>query len=89
MCCFDFNDEMILGNFKYQTLEEIFSLNNDNLFSSIYKHHTNGTCNESDLICKNCDQLKLSGEVVIYNNRVDDRDERVKRVTTNLVKIKN
>ena len=88
MCCFDFNDEMILGNFKYQTLEEIFSLDRDNLFSKIYKHHNDGTCGESDLLCSNCDQLKLSGEVVIYNNRVEDKEDRVKKVTTNLKDIK-
>tara|TARA_Y100000310_G_scaffold274801_1_gene291048 strand:- start:2233 stop:3186 length:954 start_codon:yes stop_codon:yes gene_type:complete len=88
MCCFDFNDEMILGNFRHQTLEEIFSLEEDNLFSKIYNHHEKGTCGESDLLCSNCDQLKLSGEVVIYNNRIEDKDDRVKRVTTNLKDIK-
>ena len=36
----------------------------------------------------NCDQLKLSGEVVVYNNRVDNKDDRVKKVTTNLKDIK-
>ncbi len=84
MCCFDFNNEMILGNFKHQTLEEIFSTEKDNLFSKIHNHHEKGTCGESNLLCANCDQLKLSGEVVIYNNRVEDKEDRVKRVTTNL-----
>ena len=88
MCCFDFNNEMVLGNFKEQTLEEIFSTEEDNLFSNIHKHHTNGTCGSSDLLCANCDQLKLSGEVVVYNNRVDNKDDRVKKVTTNLKDIK-
>ena len=50
MCCFDFNNEMVLGNFKEQTLEEIFSTEEDNLFSKIHKHHTNGTCGSSDLL---------------------------------------
>ena len=89
MCCFDFNNEMVLGNFKNQTLEEIFSTEEDNLYSKIYNHHTKGTCGKSDLLCSNCDQLKLTGEVVIYNNRVEDKDDRVKKVTTNLVKIQN
>jgi hypothetical protein len=79
---------MILGNFRHQTLEEIFTRKKDNLFSKIYNHHEKGTCGESDLLCSNCDQLKLSGEVVIYNNRIEDKDDRVKRVTTNLKDIK-
>ena len=82
MCCFDFNNQMVLGNFKQQTLEEIFSLNNDNLFSTIYKHHTNGTCNESDLICKNCDQLFNNEEIVIYNNRDTNKKSRIQKTST-------
>ena len=81
MCCFDFNNEMVLGNFKYQSLEEIFD---SELYWKINKHHTEGTCKKSDLLCANCDQLKLTGEVVIYNNRVLNGTERVKKVTTNL-----
>ena len=34
------------------------------------------------------EQLKLSGEVVVYNNRVENKDDRVKKVTTNLKDIK-
>ena len=82
MCCFDFNNQMVLGNFKQQTLEEIFSLNNDNLFSTIYKHHTNGTCNESDLICKNCDQLFNNEDIVIYNNRDTNKKSRIQKTST-------
>ena len=68
MCCFDFDNKMVLGNFKDQTFEEIY---NGPIFNNIYKHHDNGTCGESDLICNGCDQLLDKSEVVIYNNRVD------------------
>jgi MoaA/NifB/PqqE/SkfB family radical SAM enzyme len=84
MCCFDFNNEMVLGNFKYQTLEEIFSLEEDNLYSKIYKHHTNGTCEKSDLICNGCDQLFTTGEIVIYNNRGYDIEDRIKKTSTQM-----
>ena len=70
MCCFDFNNELVLGNFRHQTLEEIFD---SKVFKTVYKHHTNGTCEESDLICNSCDQLKDKSDIVIYNNRVEER----------------
>ena len=88
MCCFDFNNKMVLGNFKEQTLEEIYELNGKNLFSKIHKHHSEGTCGESDLICSNCDQLKLSTDVIIYNNRGPTPEERITMVTPGLAKIK-
>jgi hypothetical protein len=66
MCCFDFDNKMVLGNFKDQTLEEIYS---GPIFNNIYNHHDNGTCGKSDLICNGCDQLLDKSEIVIYNNR--------------------
>jgi radical SAM protein with 4Fe4S-binding SPASM domain len=81
MCCFDFNNELVLGNFRHQTLEEIFS---GEVFQEVHKHHTNGTCRESDLICKNCDMLKDKSNIVIYNNRVEDPSKRVNLTSTAL-----
>lgn len=69
MCCFDFNNELVLGNFKRQTLKEIFD---GEIFQQLVKHHTDGTCLESDFICNGCDQLKDKNDIVIYNNRVDE-----------------
>jgi len=88
MCCFDFNNEMVLGNFKDQTLEEIYSLEEDNLFSEIHKHHSAGTCGESNLACNNCDQLKLTTDIIIYNNRGPTPEERITMVTPGLERIK-
>ena len=84
MCCFDFNNDMVIGNFKEQTLEEIFTIDGNNLFSKIYNHHSKGTCGDSDLICANCDQLKTSPNVVIYNNRVNDNSDRIKMTSTSM-----
>ena len=88
MCCFDFNNEMVLGNFKDQTLEEIYSLEEDNLFSKIHQHHSAGTCGESNLACNNCDQLKLTTDIIIYNNRGPTPEERITMVTPGLERIK-
>ena len=78
MCCFDFNNELVLGNFKEQTLLEIF---NGDVFQQLRKHHEKGTCSESDFICNNCDQLKDKSDIVIFNNRID-RDSRANYTST-------
>ena len=57
----NFGDEITEEN---QSLEEIYSTDVDNSFSEIYKHHTNGTCEESNLICKDCDQLFNSEDII-------------------------
>ena len=88
MCCFDFDNKMVLGNFKNQSLEEIYSIDVDNVFSEIYKHHTNGTCEESNLICKSCDQLFNNEEIVFYNNRDFDKKSRIQKTSTTLGKLK-
>ena len=85
MCCFDFNNELVLGNFKRQTLQEIF---NGKVFQELYNHHDNGTCTKSDFICKNCDQLKDKSDIVIYNNRVDDKQKRATQTSTVLKELK-
>ena len=83
MCCFDFNNQLVLGNFKRQTLKEIFS---GDVFSRLYNHHKEGTCESSEFICSSCDQLKDKGEIVIYNNRVSDKDKRAGLTSTALEK---
>ena len=83
MCCFDFNNQLVLGNFKRQTLKEIFS---GETFSRLYNHHKDGTCESSDFICSSCDQLKDKGEIVIYKNRVSDKDKRAGLTSTALEK---
>lgn len=75
MCCFDYNGELELGDFKTQTLNEIFS---SDMYNKILKSH-NGE--EIDLICNNCDQLKNVGDIILYNNKYTE-DERVGKLST-------
>tara|TARA_Y100000592_G_scaffold52548_1_gene82961 strand:- start:3428 stop:4384 length:957 start_codon:yes stop_codon:yes gene_type:complete len=89
MCCFDFDNRMVLGNFERQTLEEIYSLDQDNLYSKIHAHHTKGTCGESDLICKDCDQLFSQDNIVLYNNRVGSNESRINKTSTALGNLQN
>lgn len=80
MCCFDYNGELLLGDFKTQSLKEIF---NSDMYKKIVKAHENSEyMDRSDLICKNCDQLYQSDEsIVLYNNKFKPRN-RIGKVST-------
>ena len=79
MCCFDFDGQLLLGDLKTQTLEEIFE---SSMFNKILRHHTTGDFTESELICEDCDQRNLDkSDVMIYNSKFDIK-ERVKKVST-------
>jgi len=84
MCCFDFNASMVLGNLKKQSLEEIYE---SDLFKKLVSTHTDGSCATSDLICNGCDQLHVTEDVIIHNNRVGDKEVRLSKTSTNLKQI--
>jgi len=83
MCCFDYNGKLLLGNFLNHTMEDIF---NDKPFLDLKKHHENNTLNQTNYICKNCDQRKDQNDIVIYNNKFKSK-ERINRTSTNYEKI--
>lgn len=83
MCCFDYNGELLLGNFLNQSMEEIF---NSKPYLNLKKHHENGTLDETTYICKNCDQRKNQDDIIIYNNKFKSKD-RLNRTSTNYAKI--
>lgn len=67
MCCFDYNGELLLGDFKNQSLEDIF---NSTMYNKILRFHSGS--HSEDLICKNCDQLlEKDSSVMIYNSKFD------------------
>ena len=76
MCCFDYNGELLLGDFKTQSLNEIFSSNSYNL---IKEQHETGEGH--NIICDNCDQLYDSGNVIIYNSKFSP-EERIGKLST-------
>lgn len=68
VCCYDYNKEMIVGDIKNQTIEEI--LTSDEMKKIQEKHKKNDF---SNLICANCDQTNKDETVLIYKtnpNRV-------------------
>jgi len=83
MCCFDYNGKLLLGDFLNQTMQEIFT---GELYLDLKKHHENGTLDQTDYICKNCDQRKDQSDIVIYNNKFK-REDRINRTSTNYKKV--
>jgi len=84
MCCFDYNGELLLGDFLKQTMEEIL---NGDAFLDLKKHHKNGTLDETDYLCKDCDQRKCQDDIIIYNNKFT-AENRLDRTSTNYARIK-
>jgi len=70
MCCFDYNGELEIGDFKTQTIDEIF---NSDAFLKIKKFHEGN--NDNNLLCSKCDQLYSKDKsILIYSNKnIKDR----------------
>lgn len=77
MCCFDFNGELLLGDLKTQSLQEIF---NSKEYKRIKNFHENNIKDE-DLLCNECDQLIGLKNIILYNSKYME-EERVKLVST-------
>ena len=79
MCCFDFNGDLTLGDLRRNGLKDIFK---GPMFRKIYEIHNNGNMEQSNLICKDCDQLNRDkSNVIIYNSHFDAK-ERVECIST-------
>jgi hypothetical protein len=71
MCCFDYNGKLLLGDLKTQSLQEIF---NAPEYLDLRMHHENGTLDQTNYICKNCDQRNEdNGEFLVFSNAGDER----------------
>lgn len=68
VCCFDFDAKMIVGDTKYNTLEEILK---GEIYKSIRKSHEIGLL--SHLPCAGCDQLNNGDNPLLYSNRDKDK----------------
>ena len=83
MCCFDFNGELLLGDLKTQSIDEIF---NSKEYLELRQAHLNGTLDCSNYICKDCDQRRKQDGIVIYNNKFKEKD-RIGRTSTTHTKV--
>jgi radical SAM protein with 4Fe4S-binding SPASM domain len=84
-CCWDWNGEMLLGDLKTQTIEEIMK---SAAYEDIRDAHRKGEFQRYPF-CNQCDQLYKRTDVLIFSNRGDGmNEEKVGRSNSNLFKIK-
>jgi len=78
MCGFDYNGELLLGDLKSQSINDIF---NSEEYKRIVDFHSDIN-SWDDLLCNGCDQLRNDLGSVIYNSKFKPED-RVGRLSTN------
>lgn len=84
MCCFDFNGDLLLGDLKAQSLNEIFTSEE---YEKIKQCHESGDYGDHDLICKNCDQRNIDkSDVMVFNSKFDIK-ERVEMTSSGYSKL--
>jgi len=82
-CCYDFNAEMRLGDFKTQSLEKIFS---SPFALKLAEAHRTGKF--EGFMCENCDQRnKNRDNVLLYSSR-DKIEDRINRFSSSFKEIK-
>jgi hypothetical protein len=81
MCCFDFNGELIIGDIKTQTLDEIF---HSEPYLKLKEAHETG--NFKGYLCENCDQTNYDPSVLIY---ATNKKRKVGKINSNLQDIQN
>lgn len=74
-CCWDINNDIVLGDLNYQTIEEIYK---GQPYKDIKEAHLKGDF--SKYICQNCDQTNYNPDVLIYAN---DKTRKVGQLTAN------
>lgn len=85
MCCFDFNGELLLGDLKTQSFKEIFS--GEEVEHIRECHSSIEKIKSCDLICSQCDQIRDTGSIVLYNNKYSEKD-RIGKTSTNYRSLK-
>ncbi|MDR1910965.1 MAG: SPASM domain-containing protein, partial [Helicobacteraceae bacterium] len=65
ICCFDYNRELIIGNILNDSFETII---NSEKTKQIQKILSSENVLNSDLICKNCDQIRDRSDALIYTS---------------------
>lgn len=66
VCCFDSSAKMTVGDTYKESIENILK---GEKFDIIRKIHNDWGINESALPCRNCDQLNIGDDPLLYSNR--------------------
>lgn len=85
MCCFDFDGKLLIGDLKSQTFEEIFS--SPEIENIRQCHSSIESISSCNLICSQCDQIRDTGSIVVYNNKYSE-EERIGKTSTNYRSLK-
>lgn len=80
MCCFDFNGELIIGDIKNQTLDEIF---HSEPYLKIKKAHETG--NFKGYLCEKCDQTNYDPSVLVYST---NKERAVGKMNSSLLDLR-
>lgn len=78
-CCFDINKELIVGDLKNQTIEQIYKSKE---YYRIKEAHYNKDF--QGLICQNCDQTNYNPDVLVYKS---NQSREVGQITSNQKKV--
>ncbi len=65
VCCFDYNHQLIIGDLKRSTLKEILL---GEALQKIQRVHKEKPIEQSDYICKNCEQIYPREHALLYSN---------------------
>lgn len=80
VCCFDFNEKLIIGDMKTQTLYEIF---HSEAYRKLKKAHQNK--NFKDYLCYNCCQTNHDPSVLLY---ATNKERKVGKLSSDLQNMK-
>jgi len=75
-CCFDFNEKLLVGDLKKQTIQDILD---SDTFKRLIKAHK--VKNFKGYLCENCDQINLDPDVLLY---ASNKERKVGKLTSNL-----
>lgn len=79
-CCFDYNNKLLIGDLKTQTIKEILD---SNTFKKLKKAHE--TKNFKGYLCENCDQINFDPDVLLY---ATNEERKVGKLTSNFEDMK-
>lgn len=79
VCCFDINKELVVGDIRNQTIEQIYK---SEAYNKIREAHKNNDF--AGLICKGCDQTNHDKSVLVYKT---NRNRQVGEITSNYKKV--
>ncbi len=70
VCCFDNDHKLVVGNLRHEKLSDVLS---SPALARICEVHKTGAFDNSDFICRNCDQLTNRQDALLYSSNKNRR----------------